>query len=251
MELQQKSSAVIKPLQTQNEESRHVSTWAHRAWFGGGCATMLFSIAKSLILTGRGSRPWLESMLAAMAAYLVADLGAGIYHWAIDNYGSAQTPIFGSQIEGFQGHHQQPWLITKTQLANKLHITAAAVTVAAIPINVLCNEPVLLLFVGVFSACIIFSQQFHAWAHTPKGKLPPLVVALQDAGIILRQAEHAAHHRPPFNSNYCIVSGIWNRALDKSKFFLALEVVVVKVLGHRPRSWNDPSSGWTEISGVN
>nr|UDV78696.1 fatty acid desaturase 4.5 [Perilla frutescens] len=231
MELQQKSSAVIKPLQTQNEESRHVSTWAHRAWFGGGCATVLFSIAKSLILTGRGSRPWLESMLAAMAAYLVADLGAGIYHWAIDNYGSAQTPIFGSQIEGFQGHHQQPWLITKTQLANKLHITAAAVTVAAIPINVV--------------------QQFHSWAHTPKGKLPPLVVALQDAGIILRQAEHAAHHRPPFNSNYCIVSGICNRALDKSKFFAALEVVVVKALGRRPRSWNDPSSGWTEISGVN
>ncbi|GFP98131.1 fatty acid desaturase 4 chloroplastic, partial [Phtheirospermum japonicum] len=29
--------------------------------------------------------------------YLLADLASGIYHWAVDNYGSAQTPVFGSR----------------------------------------------------------------------------------------------------------------------------------------------------------
>ncbi|KAG2248464.1 hypothetical protein Bca52824_088092 [Brassica carinata] len=40
----------------------------------------------------------------------------------------------------------------------------------------------------------MFSQQFHAWAHGTKSKLPPLVVSKQ----------HGEHHRAPYNNNYCI-----------------------------------------------
>ncbi|KAI3466236.1 hypothetical protein Pfo_022899 [Paulownia fortunei] len=245
IELQHKTSATIKPSQNENQESWQVSTWAHRAWFTSGCASVVISLSKSLLLTARTPKstwPWLESMFAALIGYVAADLGTGIYHWAIDNYGSAETPVFGSQIEAFQGHHEQPWAITKRQLANNLYISAALVTAAVLPINILSSDPVLLGFVGVFAGCIMFSQQFHAWAHTPKGKLPPLVAALQDAGIIVAQAQHAAHHRPPYNSSYCIVSGMWNRFLDKSKFFVALEVVLVQVVGYRPRSWSEPNS---------
>ncbi|KAL2247611.1 UNVERIFIED_CONTAM: Fatty acid desaturase 4, chloroplastic [Sesamum indicum] len=129
----------------------------------------------------------------------------------------------------------------RRQLAD-LYIQAAAVTAVHSPINMFCNDPFLLGCMGVFSSCMMFSQQFHAWSHTPKWKLPPLVVALQGAGIILGRAEHAAHHRPPYNSNYCIVSGVLNRFLDKFKFFLALEVVVFRVVGVWPRSWGEPNS---------
>ncbi|XP_057795342.1 fatty acid desaturase 4, chloroplastic-like [Salvia miltiorrhiza] len=240
--------------QNLNEDSNWpITTFAHRACFAAGCAAVLFSIAKSLLLMNAAvaPQPWLESTIAAMAAYLAADLGTGIYHWAIDNYGSAQTPIFGPQIVGFQGHHHRPSEITKMHVVYNVYITAAAVAAVAIPINLLCSDPVLLLFVGVFAGCVMFSQQFHAWAHTPKGRLPPLVAAIQDAGIILRRADHAAHHRAPFNTNYCIVSGVWNRVLDWSKFFVALEVVVAAALGHQPRSWSNPTSDWTENSAMN
>ena len=31
-----------------------------------------------------------------------ADLLSGVYHWGVDNYGDGATPVFGSQIAGFQ-----------------------------------------------------------------------------------------------------------------------------------------------------
>ncbi|KAL0302048.1 UNVERIFIED_CONTAM: Fatty acid desaturase 4, chloroplastic [Sesamum radiatum] len=241
-ELQRQKSAKNNPKQYENQESWQISTWAHRACFAGGCATVLISLLKSLLLTAGGSRPWLEPMIAALIGYVAADLVTGIYHWAIDNYGGAETPVFGSQIEAFLSHHQHPSAITRRQLANNLYIPSAAVTVVFTPLNVVSADPALLGFAGVFAGCIMFSQQFHAWAHTPKGKLPPLVVAIQDAGIIVGRAQHAAHHRSPYNSNYCIVSGVWNRFLDRSKFFVAAEVAVFRVVGVRPRSWSEPNS---------
>ncbi|KAL1567024.1 palmitoyl-[glycerolipid] 3-(E)-desaturase [Salvia divinorum] len=218
--------------------------------FAAGCAAVLFSIGKSLLLAAAAPWAWLGSMLAAVVAYLLSDLGTGIYHWAIDNYGGPQTPIFGPQIVGFQGHHHRPLEITQMHVVYNVHIAATSVAAVATPINLLCSDPILLSFIGAFGGFVMFSQQFHAWSHTPKGKLPPLVAALQDAGIILRRAEHAAHHCPPFNTNYCIVSGVWNRALDKSYFFVALEVVAA-VFGHEPRSWSEPRLDWREKSGIN
>ncbi|EYU33633.1 hypothetical protein MIMGU_mgv1a021842mg [Erythranthe guttata] len=209
IEFQQKKSAIIKPSpQQENQESWQISTWAHRAWFTSGCAAVLLSLSKSVLLT------------------------AGASTW--------------TQIDTFHSHHRHPSTITKRQLANNLHIPAAFVTAAALPVNVVSGDPVLLAFAGAFAGCVMFSQQFHAWAHAPKWKLPPVVAALQDAGVILGRAQHAAHHRPPYNSNYCIVSGVWNRVLDKTKFFTAAEVVVEWVAGYRPRSWSEPNSGWTQ-----
>ena len=44
-----------------------------------------------------------------------------MYHWGVDNYGDGSTPIFGSQIVGFQGHHQWPWVITQREFCNNMH----------------------------------------------------------------------------------------------------------------------------------
>ncbi len=41
-----------------------------------------------------------------------ADLLSGVYHWGVDNYGDGGTPIFGSQIAGFQ--------VSPSMQANKL-----------------------------------------------------------------------------------------------------------------------------------
>ncbi|KAJ6376553.1 hypothetical protein OIU76_025662 [Salix suchowensis] len=152
------------------------------------------------------SHIWLEPMLAGYLGFILADLGSGIYHWGIDNY----------------------------------------VAFVVLPIDLVCNDPVINAFAGVCSGCIMFSQQFHAWAHGTKSKLPPLVVALQDAGLLVSRSQHAAHHREPYNSNYCIVSGVWNEFLDKNKFFEALEMALYFKLGVRPRSWSEPSTDWIE-----
>ncbi|KAG2263105.1 hypothetical protein Bca52824_070184 [Brassica carinata] len=49
--------------------------------------------------------------------------------------------------------------------------------------------------------------------HGTKSKLPPLVVALQDMGLLVSRKQHARHHQAPYNNNYCIVSGTWNKVL--------------------------------------
>ncbi|KAG6689621.1 hypothetical protein I3842_11G185000 [Carya illinoinensis] len=221
------------------------STWSHRAWVASGCTTVLISLAKAA--TGAAeSHLWLEPILAGWVGYILADLGSGVYHWGIDNYGGASTPFFGAQIEAFQGHHKWPWTITRRQFANNLHALARAVTFTVLPLDLAFNDPVFHGFVWVCSGCIMFSQQFHAWAHTTKSKLPPLVVTLQDAGLLVSRSQHADHHRPPYNNNYCIVSGVWNEFLDRQKVFGALEMMLFFKLGVRPRSWSEPNSEWTE-----
>ncbi|KAJ9672081.1 hypothetical protein PVL29_025646 [Vitis rotundifolia] len=116
-------------------------------------------------------------------------------------------------IEAFQGHHKWPWTITRLQFANNLHAPARAVTFTVLPPDLVFNDPVVHGFVWVCSGCIMFSQQFHAWAHGTKSRLPPLVVALQDAGLLV---------------------------------FEALEMILLFQLGVRPRSWSEPSFGWIE-----
>lgn len=67
------------------------STWSHRAWVATGCITVFISLAKS-IMGAADSRIRLEPILAGLAGYVLADLLSGVYHWAIDNYGSASPP---------------------------------------------------------------------------------------------------------------------------------------------------------------
>ncbi|KAL6999317.1 Fatty acid desaturase 4, chloroplastic [Sarracenia purpurea var. burkii] len=237
--------AVALPPPVKRDDPSLQSTWSHRTWVATGCTAVAVSLAKC-VTAAADSHMWLEPILAGLVGYVVADLGSGVYHWAIDNYGGATTPVFGSQIEAFQGHHRFPWTITKRQFANNLHALARFITFAVLPLDLACDGPILHGFVAVCSGCIMFSQQFHAWAHGTQSRLPPLVVALQDAGVIVSRSEHAAHHRPPYNNNYCIVSGVWNEFLAEKKVFEALEMVLFFKLGVRPRSWSEPNPDWTQ-----
>ncbi|XP_021758582.1 fatty acid desaturase 4, chloroplastic-like [Chenopodium quinoa] len=202
------------------------SIWVHQA-----CNTKAILFYFSLICQ--------KPILAGLAGYIFSDLITGVYHWSIDNYGDAKTPIFGSQIEGFQGHHEKPWIITRKHIATNLYELSQIITLIFLPINLICNNPILLAFVGSLSTGVLFCQQFHAWSHTTNNKLPTIVVALQDLGVLVSRSQHAAHHHALFNSNYCIVSGIWNNFLDEIRVFEAFEKVIFFWFGVKPRSWNE------------
>ncbi|KAK1304991.1 hypothetical protein QJS10_CPB11g01296 [Acorus calamus] len=213
------SAALTQPnlsVSADDDQTSLRSTWSHRAWVSTGCASVLVPLADSLAsLTDPASCA--ESALAVLVGYALADLGTGIYHWAIDNYGDASTPVFVLPIEA-------------VLLAHGGHPAAQA-------------------FVGACAGCVMFSQQFHAWAHGTRSRLPKAVVALQEAGVLVSRAEHARHHRAPYDGNYCIVSGLWNRVLDESRFFEAAEMVVFLRFGVRPRSWDETAAEWMEETG--
>ncbi|CAA6671959.1 unnamed protein product [Spirodela intermedia] len=189
------------------------STWQHRGWVTAGCAAVAVAAVKSAA-AAQESGLLAEPLIAAAAGYLLADLGSGVYHWGIDNYGGAATPL--------------------------------TVAVALLPFDLFPGNAAVHAFAAVFAGCIMFSQQFHAWAHGTKSRLPAAVVALQDAGVLISRHQHAAHHRAPYNGNYCIVSGVWNEFLDGYKVFEAMEMVIFFKSGVRPRSWSEPESAWKE-----
>ncbi|KAJ4873134.1 hypothetical protein Rs2_45193 [Raphanus sativus] len=223
----QNLAAVNPPL---SSDTALRSTWSNRLWVSAGCTTV------------GGSNLWLEPALAGFAGYILADLSSGVYHWATDNYGDGSTPLVGTHVQDSLDHHECPWTITERQFADNLHFLARGTTLMVLPLDLAFDDPVLHGFVSTFAFCVLFCQQFHVWAHGTKSKLPPLVVALQDTGLVVSRKRHADHHRAPYNNTYCVVSGVWNKCLDDNRFFEAFEMVVYFKLGVKPRSWTDPNS---------
>ena len=100
-----------------------------------------------------------ELALSVLAAYVLSDLGSGIFHWSVDNYGDGNTPVLGGVIAAFQGHHSQPWTITMREFSNNSFKTC----IPTIPFLVLCatdvSHPNWQVFWSTFSAFICLSQQ--------------------------------------------------------------------------------------------
>jgi len=164
-----------------------------------------------------------------------ADFGTGVYHFSVDNYGTSRTPIVGSQIEAFQGHHEEPWTITYRDFCNNCFPTCLATMPFLIAFEVFCNQPYILLWAVTACAGIAFCQEFHKWSHTLRSQCNPLVNWLQDAGILVHRKAHLRHHKPPYETNYCIVTGHMNPLLDRSGFFVKLGALIASWTGVRPR----------------
>jgi len=201
-------------------------------------------VCSGLVVEGAATSSAPAVALAALLGYIFSDLGSGIFHWSVDNYGNDKTPLVGGVIAAFQGHHLYPWTITKREFCNNIHKVAlptipvqAALLAAPLPGSVD-------VFLAVFTACVVLSQQFHSWSHCRKSQLPAPVIALQDAGVLVSRRAHGQHHRIPFNGNYCIVSGVWNNYLDSSGFFKDLETFIYERNKVEPRCWNEPDYTW-------
>ncbi|KAL3921843.1 MAG: hypothetical protein SGILL_002535 [Bacillariaceae sp.] len=146
-----------------------------------------------------------QAVMLVASSWAMADLGSGVLHWSVDNYGNGRTPVMGGIIAAFQGHHSA--------------------------------RPFATFFLTIFCALEIGSQEFHKWSHMTKGEAPQWVNQLQDLGLTIGRKSHAQHHRAPYDGNYCIVSGACNPWLDESGFFRRLEHIVYKINGVESNSW--------------
>ena len=186
-----------------------------------------------------------RAFATVFASYVFSDLGTGIFHWSVDNYGDKNTPIAGNVIDAFQGHHRWPWTITKRQWANNIHKTCVAPLFFTVPQLLAFGGSNMQgsgdsdLFLGSFWALVVLSQQTHAWAHMKPSDQPKIVTKLQDMSLILSRKDHGAHHRSPFEGHYCIINGWWNPLLDGSHFFRKLERVIYETTGVAPRCWTE------------
>eukprot|EP00798_Chlamydomonas_sp_ICE-L_P010508 gene10508-8475_t len=214
-----------------------------------GSMTLMGAFEAQALSQVHDSTDMVTAAAALAAAYVLADLGTGIYHWSVDNYGSGKTPLVGAQIAAFQGHHQKPWTITQREFCNNVHLVfkPAAVPTALFLATAGAAPLAFNAFMAPFIFLVCMSQQTHAWSHMKKSELPAPVLALQEAGILLSRKSHGAHHMAPFEGNYCIVSGMWNELLDSTLFFRQLETVVHSITGVEPRCWSEPDYGWEAL----
>ena len=171
-----------------------------------------------------------------VAAWAAADLFVGIFHWSVDNYGDEATPVMGATIAAFQGHHDHPWLITRGELCTIIDGPCVA-TMPMLMAAILWSSPPVAVVMAFYTAWSVLAQLTHKWSHERRCTMPPLVARLQDAHVFISCTEHRRHHAPPINSDYCILSGLWNKPLQQLHFFPALERVIFAVSGVMPRSW--------------
>lgn len=155
--------------------------------------------------------------------------------------GRLETPVVGFACAAFQGHHLAPWTISHRTVANNVYKIGVA-TIPLISAAALLLPPSGAAFVAAMLYCQLCAQEFHRWTHTPPKMLAPWQRRLQQIGIALPLKEHVAHHKPPFDKHYCILTGGLNALLDSAPlhFWRRLEAVIFRFNGQEPNSWKDP-----------
>jgi ubiquitin-conjugating enzyme E2 variant len=176
--------------------------------------------------------------VAFAAGVLLADFGSGLVPWGADTWGRDDLPVIGPRLlVPFRVHHINPDDFLRRSFTDT---NGDVALIAAAPILSLVLMPLddvwqRVTAVGGFGLCAagVLTNQIHQWAHMASP--PRLVRLLQDAGVLLGRAEHAAHHDRPYDAHYCITTGWCNRPLERIGFFRGLERLITRLTGARPR----------------
>ncbi|MBD3770717.1 MAG: hypothetical protein IE925_11265 [Rhodobacterales bacterium] len=171
-------------------------------------------------------------LLKVLGGLYFADFISGVIHWLEDRYGNPKWPVIGHTIRENQQHHFTPrsflngtlWTRNREVLAIGIAFLAAfwafdllnAFTVSAVIFGVMSNE-------------------VHASAHRSPQENGRLITALQKTGLLQSHRHHAAHHRKGKDTHFCVLTNHVNPVLEGVRFFQALEAIVTRVTGIRPR----------------
>jgi hypothetical protein len=167
------------------------------------------------------------SFFAALCAYLLADLLAGLTHWIADRLFEPSTPWIGPLlIVPFREHHADPGAIARHDLATVLGNSALttlplAASLLLLPPSTTAARLALTVFAHTLVLALFLTNLFHRWAHSPRRARA--VRWLQSAGLVLTPSHHALHHRGDHDSAYCVTTGWLNPILDRLGFFPRLE----------------------------
>lgn len=169
----------------------------------------------------------LLATLRVFSAWIMADFVSGVFHWWEDRYGVEDWPVIGPLVVAPNIlHHSEPTAFLRGSVITR-NWTTFAPALAFSSASWWLGSPWWAL-VGAFVA---LANEVHAWAHQ---KCSRPIRGLQLLGILQSQEQHAAHHRNPFDRNYCVMSDWLNPWLSKVQFWTRLESVVAATTGARP-----------------
>lgn len=159
---------------------------------------------------------------------LLADLISGFIHFAQDNLGSSETPIFGSIIHDGRSHHRDPDAFLRSRPLDRSS-KAIGLSMFAGGILALIFGPQIWVISATLAGALMIEIQ--VLAHRPKYKIPKWAQVLQWIGIIQRGSQHSAHHAgdgdiaddgpyiPPVIKCYCVITNWLNPILDRTQLW--------------------------------
>ena len=163
-----------------------------------------------------------------LAAWLAADFFSGVFHWLEDRYGVEDWPVIGPLVVSPNVmHHSQPTAFLEQGFLARNWTTISPAVVASV-LAWLAGWDWLALALAFTGA----GNEVHAWAHQ---RCSRPIRGLQLLGILQSQEQHAAHHRQPFDRNYCVMTDWLNPLLTWTGFWPAVEDTAEALTGIAPR----------------
>lgn len=160
-----------------------------------------------------------------LACILIADFLTGVVHWIEDTYGVPSWPLLGASIiEPNILHHKDQVDFTKGGMLYRNYQVWGFVA-ASIAIVYLTGW--LTWQVTLTAVVASMGNEIHAWAHKrPRSRIIRL---MQEMKLVCSPEQHAKHHRPPYDTNFCTVTNWLNPVLDAVCFWRGLEWTLDKV----------------------
>ena len=175
--------------------------------------------------------------IVILCGILTADFASGVAHWALDTWGTPETPIFGILIRSFREHHVDQTAITRHDFIE----TNGDNTIPLIPVliiqslnGVTADNATWRSYIVALSFFVAFTNQFHKWSHEVRPH--PFGRWLMKNSLVLTAGGHRVHHRGEFDKSYCITTGWLNPILDKINFWRWAERTVTLLTGEIPRA---------------
>ncbi|HEX2861613.1 MAG TPA: fatty acid desaturase CarF family protein [Lacunisphaera sp.] len=169
----------------------------------------------------------LSVLLIAVQVVLIvglADLVAGLVHWAEDAYFTEDTPVLGRHvIVPNIVHHHLPRYFTRLswwESSRLLVLAGLALIAVAWPLGLMSWQ--LMLFIAVS----VNANEIHKMAHRTRAENGWLVSKLQDWRILQTARHHGLHHSDPKNTFYCPVTNFVNPLLESVQFWPRLEAFI-------------------------
>jgi len=149
------------------------------------------------------------SFVCFLATYIIYDCYSGVLHVFFDDTRNLWLPFIGQGCLEFQWHHHIPDDIVRKGYIQACGDLNFVVTVmCGIHIGITGNmgrDPLVLGLVGWKILAAYFGQFSHRCAHMGLSQRGPFITKLQKTGIMTSFAEHNVHHRPPHDSNFCLL----------------------------------------------
>ena len=174
-----------------------------------------------------------------LGGYLLADFLSGVVHWGCDRYGSGDTPFLGPNfIVPFREHHVDPKGITRHDFIETNGNTCIVAMPFALSGHFIFDVEsgvgwLLMGHLVLITLCAFTfgTNQFHKWAHLSPSERGPIVRFLQATKLVLGIKHHKVHHTVPFETYFCITSGLLNPMLHRMNFWAGSERLIYKVTG--------------------